>query len=222
VAFLILAALAAATGTPEPGRLASAADGAGASVGQACELHVWPGHGFHTVYYGWVHGGTVDGALKGRQGYQQMPTDPLSAERQAALLRDLHPAELLGLAGFTTVVHDEPLSSRAIRSGTARHAADAPDCYAELMVDDLVIQDHVLGGKALNILYRFRRFAKGDTPSRSYGTFIVRPLHLFPPAASDENPQPALDELVTAYRTALAEFGQALQRPPSARKGRSN
>ncbi len=224
MAFLILAALAAAASVPAPGGAASAAtDTAEASPGRSCELHVWPGHDFHAVYYGWAHGGTVDGALKGRQGYEQMPANPLSAERQASILRDLHPAELLGLADFTTVVHDEPLSSREIRSGIARHVADAPDCYAELMIDDLVVQDNVLSGKALDVLYRFRRFDKGDTPSRSYGTFIQQPLRLFPPAASDKNPQPALDELVTAYRTALVDFGRALQKPsPRGRAGRKN
>lgn len=184
----------------------------------ACELHVWPGHDFHAVYYGWLHGGTVDGALKGRKGYDPIPIEPLSAARQTEILRDLPVGRLLGLVDFATVLHDQPLSSREIRAGTARHAISSPDCYAELMIDDLVIHKNVLSGTALNILYRFRQFEKGDTPKRSYGTYIQQPLRLFPPAPRTDE-QPALNELVTAYRKAFEEFGQALQKPPRPTRG---
>jgi hypothetical protein len=185
----------------------------------ACALHIWVSRDFHTTYYGWFHGGTVDGSLKQRSGYVPIPTAPLTIRDQGEALRKLPVADLLGLHGFVQEIHDQPLSQRAIRETNGRHAQGTPACYAELIVDDLIVQENVLSGKALNVIYRFRRFDGGDVPTRTFGAFVQQPLRLFPPADPARLPA-ALDELAAAFERSVAEFGTKLQAPPKRRDRR--
>lgn len=184
-----------------------------------CELHVWPGRGFHTVYYGWAHGGTIDGAQKGRDGYPPIPDEPLSVAVQLEQLRALPLPDLLGLPDYAVVLHDTPLAAREIRGNGARHAQASPPCYAELMIDDIVFQDNVINGKWLNVIFRFHRFdGAGAEPSRTFGNYILARLHVFPPSDPNVDPKPALDELVDAYAQTVRDFGRSLQAPQKEKK----
>ena len=94
-----------------------------------CELHVWPGSDLIHLYYGWTHGGTINGSLKGREGYPVAPENPLTAEVQGQLLAGMDLPTLLALPGYAVIVHPQPLSSREIRASTTRLAAsDSPCC----------------------------------------------------------------------------------------------
>ena len=68
-----------------------------------CELHVWPAEDFHTVYYGWGHGGTIDGGFKQRTGYARLWVDPLSMARQAQILAAQPLPARLGLGDYKLV-----------------------------------------------------------------------------------------------------------------------
>lgn len=175
---------------------------------QACELHVWPGRGFHTVYYGWAHGGTIDGAQKGRKGYPAIPDEPLSPEIQRGELVKLDIPAILGLTGYRTVLHDQVLSGTAIRSTPGRQIADSAPCYAELMIDDIVFQNNVINGKWLNVIFRFRQFEESAAaPVGGYGTYVLSRVMKFPPDP-DTDPQPGLDELHAAFSQSVTEFGK--------------
>lgn len=210
-----------AVAAPAP---AAAVDASPAAAPQTCELHVWPGNGFHTVYYGWAHGGTIDGAQKGRKGYPDIPDEPLSPQIQLEELGKLDIPAILGLSGYRTVLHDTPLGTAAIRSSPGRQIAGTNPCYAELMIEDIVFQNNVLSGKWLNVIYRFRQYDSADNaPSRTYGTYILSRANLFPPAA-DTDPQPALDELRKAFSQSVGEFGKqyaAYQKRGGKKKGAS-
>lgn len=174
----------------------------------SCELHVWPGRGFHSVYYGWAHGGTIDGGAKGRKGYPQIPDEPLSPAVQLRELAKLDIAGILGLTGTRVVLHEQPLTSTAIRSTPGRQLSESPPCYSELMIDDIVFQNNVINGKWLNVIFRFRQFdGSGPAPVRSYGTYVLQRAKLFPPDV-DTDPQPALDELTGTYAQSVNEFGK--------------
>ncbi len=171
-------------------------------------MHVWPGRSFHTVYYGWAHGGTINGAQKGRKGYPAIPDQPLSVEVQRELLGKLDIPAIIGLSNYIAVLHDNPLSAAMIRSTPGRQVAESGPCYAELMIDDIVFQNNVINGKWLNIIFRFREFeGVGAAPARTYGTYVTVRTPLFPPDP-DTDPQPALDELRSAYSQSLTEFGK--------------
>lgn len=173
-----------------------------------CELHVWPGRSFHAVYYGWTHGGTINGAAKGRKGYPALPDQPLATDVQRTELAKLDLPKVLGLSGYRTVLHDEALTAAAIRTTAGRQVAESAPCYAELMVDDIVFQNHVINGKWLNVILRFRQFdGTGPVPIRSYGTYVLQRTALFPPPDADTDPAPALEELRSAFARSVTGFG---------------
>jgi len=175
---------------------------------QGCVLHVWPGKSFHTVQYGWTHGGTIDGSQKGRKGYPDMPDQPLSAEVQRGEMAKVDIPALLGLSGYRTVMHDAPLETKVIRSTPGRMLKDSGPCHAELMIEDVVYQNNVINGKWLNVIYKFRAFeGTSDAPVRGYSTYILGRVTLFPPDP-DTDPQPALDDLRRAFGQTLNDFGK--------------
>lgn len=177
-----------------------------------CELHVWPANDLRSTYHGWFHGGLVDGAVQGREGYRKLPDSPLGTARQVEVLHTLPVAERLGLPTYRTVIHDNALDSRTVRQATGRLLTEASRCYAELVVDDAFFQEDVVTGKYLKVLYRFRSF-DGETPVRRFGTYSQIKLLLFPPTTREDG-DAALDELTKAYGDALGEFGAALNKPP--------
>lgn len=181
---------------------------------QGCELHVWPSNGLRSVFHGWTRGGIVDGAVTGRDGYPVVPSDPIDPARQSMLLRDADVAEKLQLRGYRVIVHDEPLESRVIRTSTARIADSSSACYAELIADDIFLQQDVVNGNFLKSSIRFRDFGGATSPQKVFGTFVQTKLAAFPPKPDrPEGNQAALDELATAYVQNLAAFGTAMNRP---------
>ncbi len=191
-----------------------------AAATQTCELHVWPGNDLRSIYSGWFHGGIVDGAVQGRDGYKPLPSRPLTAERQLERLRGLPVAQLLGLNDYAVVLHEKPLDSRTLRTTAGRLAPDTGACYAELAVDDVFFQEDIIDGRFLKALFRFRKFDGDTVPSRSFGAYVQRRLTLFPPKTPETDPQAGFDELVTQFGEAVTEFGQSLTKPPKTSRKR--
>ncbi|MEZ5749713.1 MAG: hypothetical protein R3D83_07485 [Caenibius sp.] len=178
-----------------------------------CELHVWPGNDLRSTYHGWFHGGIVDGAVQGREGYRQLPEAPLSTATQSETLKQLPLADLLGLPGHRVVLHDTPLDSRTLRATAGRISQSNAPCYAELAVDDVFFQEDIVNGRFMKALLRFRQFNEGESPSRQFGTYIQEKLLIFPQKKPGEDPRKGLDELSDAFRRAITAFGQALSKP---------
>ena len=137
--FAFAAALGCAIAAP-----AAAQDDAPATVApvaeRRCELHVWPTDAVRSTYSGWFHGAIVDGAVQGRDGYKKLPDSILSPEAQVRTLGELDLPALMQLPGYTVVLHPERLPSRVIRSTPGRLVPGTPDCYAELVTDDVFFQ----------------------------------------------------------------------------------
>lgn len=184
----------------------------------ACTLHVWPGSNLRSTYSGWLHGGIVDGAVTGRDGYQKLPRDPLDTERQHEILARIDLPEALGLAGYASVLHDATLDSRTMRTTPGPWQPDAGACHAELAVDDAFYQEDVFSGRYLKVIYRFRRFDGGATPSRTFGQITAEKLLVLPPAKPGDDPQAWLAELSEAFARSISDFGSALQAPPRKHK----
>ncbi len=184
-----------------------------------CELHVWPSNGLRSAYHGWFHGGIVDGAVTGRDGYPPVPKDPIPTALQAELLAKADLPALLKLTDYVVTVHPEALESRVIRTSTTRISSSQSPCYAELIADDIFFQQDVVNGGYLKSMLRFRNFGSGPTPQKIFGTFVQTKLLKFPPKPDmPEGNQAALDELQTAYQANLVEFGLALNTPPKAKR----
>lgn len=201
--------------TPAAGQEATPTRITEQSAATSCELHVWPANDMRSTYYGWFHGGIVDGAVQGRQGYRKLPPSPLGEGRQAELLQSSRVAETLGLAGYRAIVHDHSLDSRTIRGTVTRLVPDAPNCYAELIVDDVFFQEDIVNGGYFKGLYRFRAF-DGGTLKRSFGSYTQVKLLQFPPK-TPETLDAALDEIAQAYARSIGQFASALNAPPKAK-----
>jgi hypothetical protein len=204
--------------------------GIGASAAQAqeaptaaCELHVWPSGDLNSVYQGWIHGGIVNGAVTGRDGYPEVPPDPLGAASQAALLDRAQPQAVIGRDSYRLIVHAEPLTSREIRTTPGRLTTDGAQCYAELIVDDVFLQQDVFHGSYLKSLFRYRDFGDGAapaaTPVRVFGTWVKTPLKLFPPKEGVDR-EAASDDLKSAYVANLTRFAEALNKPAKGKRGK--
>lgn len=174
-----------------------------------CELHVWPGDALKSIFYGWVRGGAVDGAIKGRKGYPALPPSPLDTSRQLELLKTSSPNETIGRPSYVVIFHQEALPSRVIRSSTARIIASDSPCYAELIVDDVMVNQGVFSGSRLTSLFRFRDFANDATPQRTFGTLVKTEMKLFPPE-QESGLAVGLAELSDAYVQNVRLFGKAL------------
>lgn len=182
-----------------------------------CELHVWPSSGLRSVYYGWFHGGIVDGAVNGRQGYPAIPKDPVPTSLQVELLSKLNLASMLQLADYRVVVHDQSLESRAIRAAPGRLSTSNSDCYAELVGDDVFFQQDVFSGGYLKSLIRFRAFGAGPAPTRVFSTWSRTKLIAFPPKEDAGNAE-ALRELHAAYVSNIESFAAFLNKPAKKKK----
>lgn len=179
-----------------------------------CALHIWPGSPLRSTFYGWLHGGIVDGSVNGRAGYPKLPSAPLDTATQKAVLEKLDPATLLGLPSYKVTVHGETLDSRTLRNTPGRYTAEGGPCHAELAIDDVFFQEDAFSGRYLKVIYRFKRFDGGETPARSFGAIATEKLTLFPPPKPDDDPQPALDELRQAFAHSVETFGKQLTAPP--------
>jgi hypothetical protein len=182
-----------------------------------CELHVWPTDAVRSTYSGWFHGGIVDGAVQGRDGYKKLPDSILSPESQLRTIGEIDLPAALKLPGYAVVLHDTPLPSRVIRGTAGRLQADTPACYAELVTDDVFFQQDLIDGRFLKAIFRFRQFDGGETPTRTFGTYMQERLTQFPPE-EPEQLDAALEEFRQAYGQAITNFGEALNRPPKKKK----
>ena len=122
-----------------------------------CELHIWPSKGLRSVYHGWLHGGIVDGAVNGRDGYPEVPSDPLTTARQVELLKDAGVGAMMDRLDVDVVIHAEAPVSTAIRQSQGRLTTSSSPCYSELILEDVFFQEDFVNGSSLKSLIRFRR-----------------------------------------------------------------
>jgi len=165
-----------------------------------------------STYYGWFHGGIVDGAVTGRDGYPPVPKDPIPASLQTELLADLDLRQLLNLGDYKVVMHDKPLESRTVRATPGRLTDSTSPCYAELIGDDVFYQEDVFSGRYLKSLIRFRAFGPGNEPIRTFSTWTESRLAVFPPKEASAN-ESALAELRMAYSNNIKSFAAFLSKP---------
>jgi hypothetical protein len=209
----VLGVAAVALGVPAAAAMAAVETPAAIAVddarGPACEIHIWPAEKLGSVFYGWFHGGLIDGAQTGRAGYPQIPADPLPLSTQVALLEDVQVDSMVTTARVTRIVHGEPLTSTAIRAGAGRLSDSTASCYAELIVESVKFQQDSFSGGWLNSLIRYRRFGSDAVPVQLFGTYTKTKLTRFPPDSEAEQAA-AEAELRAAYVSNIAQFSGAL------------
>jgi hypothetical protein len=196
-----------------------------------CELHVWPAANMdivrHRSFEGNRAGGLLDLLIKQEQERSTRKADaratdilaasdtpdPLSTAIQVETLKSLPIAEMMELSGYVVIIHDTALDSRTIRTVKTRYTETNAACYADLVTDDVVYTRAYANGRGLKTFFRFRDFGTQAAPVRSFGTWVDTRLKIFslePPNLS----QPALDEIVSAFRTNATRFSELLRKRP--------
>lgn len=183
----------------------------------SCELHIWPSSGLGSIFHGWIHGNIVNGAVTGRKGYPQVPTDPINTDAQRELLSHMPLADLLDLPKHRPVIHENALDSGIIRSTQARVSKSSSPCYAEFIIDDVIFQQDFATGRYLKIVFHFRDFGSATTPQRGFGTWARDKLTLFP-AKGSESADAARADIQRAFRADVEQFANYLRRSEQARK----
>ncbi len=183
----------------------------------ACELHVWPSPGLRSTYYGWFHGGIVDGAVDGREGYPAVPADPIDSAAQAQLLGSLDLPALFHLPGHRLVVHTPTSPGGVTGAPNGRLAASASPCYAELITQDVFFQQDVITGRYLKTLFRFRDFEASTAPQRVFGTWTQTGLAAFP-SQREEDAVAAEAELRQAFQANVTAFAAYLLKPRKSKR----
>ena len=142
---------------------------------------------------------------------QSAAPEPLSTARQTEVLHALPLSDLFGGSDYRTVIHNEPLESRAIRAVKSRYSAATTACYAELVLVDVVYSREYARGRNLKTLFRYRQFNGAAEPYYSFGTWAQTKLEIFSfdPLRADEA---ALNELASALRSNVVLFSEYLER----------
>ena len=181
-------------------------------IAGSCELHVWPGSGLNSIYSGWFHGGIVNGAVTGRDGYPAIPAEPIDTANQVVLLKDSQPNIILQQQSSRVIFHDAALPSRTIRTATTRIDPSSAPCYAEFIVDDVFFQQDIVDGSFLKILFRYREFGTEAAPRKAFGTWVKTKLVLLPPKPGTDV-EAAASELRSAFSNNVKLFAAALLKP---------
>jgi len=176
----------------------------------ACELHIYPADGPHSVGEDFDAVHRVDQDLKHYYETAGRSLDWLTPGRQQALLQDMAIAELAGAPSAAVVMHSEPLSRRkALEPGP--HAG-AGDCVIEVMVPQIMLERGGLAPRSLRIFGIVRRF-DGGTLVRTYSGDAAAPMtgfQLKSPADADN----ATQIIEQAYRGAIEAFLRNSTKPP--------
>lgn len=178
-----------------------------------CELHIWPSKGLRSAYYGWFHGGLVDGAVTGRDGYPPVPNNALGTDNQIEIIGKIDFSELnLSDPDTQIIVHNESLESRVIRKTEGRIDNSSAPCYAELIIEDIFFQQDAFSGKRLRTLFRYKDFESGDKLTFRYGSWFTSDLAAFPPA-NEAEVDAAILEITEAFTNTLKDFsGEVVSR----------
>ncbi len=167
-----------------------------------------------------MRGGIVDGTVNGRDGYPDIPKDPISTAKQLELIAQSPAPSILKLPDYKMVVHETPLESRVARSTVGRIATESAPCYAELVFDDVFLQQDSFSGSHLKTFFRYRQFGSGDVVTRSFGAFTQSYMKLFPPKEAKGN-EAALKDLYAAFTSNIEQFGGFLNKPDKKKKSKA-
>ncbi len=187
-----------------------------------CELHVWPAKGLGAVQWTFA-GEKADERARVKEAHLASiggrDSGVLPPTAQLASLSSIGLDRLLGLNGYRTVIHEEPLDSRTLRTVRGRFAPSATACYAELVVSDNQYASDWVTGRNLLSLIRFRTFGPAAEPIRRYSTWVKHPLVRFSLSVGEPD-EAAQKDLRDTFETNLASFAELLAKSDMKRQGK--
>ena len=186
-----------------PGALVLAIFGAASAAAQtpspACDIHVYPSEGVHSVGEDFDAVHDVDQDLAAYYRAAGRPLNWLTPERQLALLGELDMGALVGVTERSTTFHPLPLTRRQALKAGARNASS--DCVYEIMLPQIMLERGGLAARSLRLFGVVRQYQGGNLV-RGYTGFASGPMtgfRLKSPADVDS----ATGVVEQAYRNAV-------------------
>ena len=179
------------------------ANAASAQTAPACEVHIYPADGVHSVGEDFDATKRVDQDLKHYYEMAGRSLDWLTPKRQGELLGDAGIGKIIGVTEQSRVVHPEPLNRRqALAPGLKTPAAGA--CIVEVMVPQIMLERGGLAERSLRVFGVVRRYENGTQVSTfsSYGAAPMPGFQIRSPADADK----ARQVVEQAYRGAVEEL----------------
>jgi hypothetical protein len=177
---------------------------------QACEMHVYPADGVHSVGEDFDAVHQVDQDLRHYYETAGHSLDWLTPTRQLALLGDMPLAALSGAGEGEKVMHAEPLSRHQALEPAPRTSTQG--CLVEIMIPQIMLERGGLATRSLRLFGVVRHYEKGEMAS-SYSGFAAAPMTGFQlKSPADADAATAIVE--TAYRSAVQSLLVNSTKPP--------
>ena len=173
-------------------------------TGTPCELHIWPSEHAHTTYFGWVHGGAVDGNRRGIKGYPNMYAEALDTAEQARLLAQVNWPVQTGEAGLQISVHATPTGTDDDRTRTTRLIAGSAACYRELIITSTIVENAAFSSQSVRVVALRKKFDGTTALPASFSSMSM---------AKVDVPEKTVPEFDAKMRTAVqAAFLEAIKK----------
>lgn len=84
-------------------------------------------------------------------------------------------ADLYGVIGYAIIFHDKPLDPQFLRVTSGRYVQTS-NCYADLVISEVVYSQEAANGQNLKSFFRFRDFSSQQQPVRRLATWVQSKL----------------------------------------------
>jgi hypothetical protein len=165
---------------------------------EACQVHVYPADGVHSVGDDFDNVHELDQDVRHYYDMAGKPLDWLTPARQIDLIRGSQLPALAGPGAAAATFHPEPL--------TRRQAIDlAPsssgDCVVDILIPQILLERGALSGRSLRIFGMVRRSQRGAVVQR-YSGYASAPMIGFQLRSAADAPS-ATHLVETAYVSAV-------------------
>jgi hypothetical protein len=192
------------------GAIAGPAAAAQPAVPEACEIHVYPADGPHSVGEDIDAVHRVDQDLRHYYETAGHSLDWLTPSRQLALIGDIPVASLIGVTEGSKVMHPDPLTRRQSLEPGPR--ATPGGCLVEIMLPQIMLERGGLSARSLRLFGIVRRYQNGSLV-KGYSGFAATPMTGFQlKAPADAEAATAIVE--QAYRGAVETMLRNSVKPP--------
>lgn len=163
-----VAAVQAAQTTPAPT----------AQADTRCALHVWPSDTTHSTYFGWAHGGAIDGNRRGINGYPATYAEVLDTPGQVSLLGQIDWPTQVGDPGVQVSIHPAPTGGDDDRTRTSRLISDSGTCYQEIIIASSIVELNVMASRSVRIVGLRKKFSGPGTPPVNFSAMSMAKIEV--------------------------------------------
>lgn len=143
-----------------------------------CALHVWPAETTHSTYFGWAHGGAIDGNRRGIKGYPATYAEVLDTPGQVGLLGQIDWPTQTGDPGLQVSIHPATTGGDDDRTRTSRLISDSGACYQEIIITSSIIEMNVMASRSVRIVGLRKKFSGPGTSPVNFSAMSMAKIEV--------------------------------------------